>query len=157
MWHKSEAELLSLKDGLGRSWSRHDLLANKRGDVPPVPLYNIPGGRQRWADLCMSLGCEEPEKRGILLSFFPWEVDVDLTGGLTWLLVQPLEHYSNKKVTVNQRQSPTTSLTRPAPLALAAILATLVIRRWKIKTVLPLLTPSTITTFVFLSRLHHQH
>lgn len=67
---ESEAEFLSLEHGPRRSWSRHNLLANKRGDLPPIPLYSIPGGRQRRAHLCMSPGCEEDEKRDTLLPFF---------------------------------------------------------------------------------------
>lgn len=154
MQRKGEAELLSLKDGLRRSWSRHNLLANKRGDLPPIPSYNIPSGRQRQAHLCKSPGCEEHEKRDTLLLFFPWGVEVNLTEGLTWLLMQPLEHYSNKQMIVNQRQSPTTSQARPAPLVLAVIL---VVMSWKIKTMLSLLPASTTTTSVCLSQLHHCH
>lgn len=93
-------------------------------------------------------------KRETLLLFFPWGVEANLTEGLTWLLMQPLEHYSNKQMTVNQRQSPTTSQARPAPLVLAVIL---VVMSWKIKTMLSLLPASTTTTSVCLSQLHHCH
>lgn len=44
-----------------------------------------------------SPGCEEHEERITLLPFFPWGVEISFTEGVTWLLVQPLEHYSKKK------------------------------------------------------------
>lgn len=92
-------------------------------------------------DLCTSPSCEKHKERDTLLPCFPWGVEENLTEGLTWLLMQPLEHSSNKSMMVNQRQSPTTSWAWPAPLALAAILAILVMMRWKIKAMLSLHTP----------------
>jgi len=84
---ESEAEFLSPERGLRSSCSRHNLLANKSGDLSPIPLYSIPGGRQRRAHLCASPGCEKDERRDTLPPFFLQGAEVNLTQGLAWPLM----------------------------------------------------------------------
>lgn len=83
------------------SWNRHNLLANKRGDLPPTPLYNIPGGRQRQTHLCISPSFGKRGKGDILLPDFPWGVLVNLTEGLPRLFIKPLKHSLNARMLVN--------------------------------------------------------
>lgn len=144
MQHKGAAALLSPKDSHGKSWNRHNLLASKRGNLPPTPLYNIPGGRQRQTHLCMSPSFGKCGKGDILLPVFPWGVLVNLTEDPLWLFIMPLKHSLNTRMLANQAAFPATPQARPFPftpsearpssLTLAAIHAAI---RWKIKTAVP--------------------
>lgn len=137
MQHKGEAELLSLKGSLRRSWRRHNLLANKRAISH---LYHCTSQVEDKDRLISAWGLarrDTYEKRDSPV-VFPWGVEVNQTQGLTWLLLQLLEHSWNKIMTVHYRKTPTTTQIWPAPLAFPAILLTM---RWKIKTMLSYSTP----------------